>query len=193
MQHASPAGFCLQQQCMSSGDFAWKFCEDGNYSDLAEAIRLATKLSPDALLAIAHDDLAGGDMPKALTSYILKRLKQEGHDKILGTPDGSADFLKKLVKLFKMQSDQDKAIFTPNREVYVVNTEQVKYACRGRIAQPCECEGTPTAGNIFVVIDENKFLSRTLQVKKTNILTQSPYTIDKNQFSFSTLPNKTSL
>jgi len=187
MHHAS-----ADAECMSSGDFALKFVMSGNYSDLEESLRRAPKLSPDALLAIPHDDLAGGDMPKPLKSYILKRLKQEGHDKILGTQDGSADFLMKLAKLFKFQMDEDNAIFTPNREVYVVNTEQVKYASKGRIAQPCECEGRPTTGNIFVVIDEDKFLSRTLQVKKMNILTQSPYTIDENQFLFSTLPTRNS-
>ena len=59
MQHASAAA-----ECMSAGDFAWKFCEEGNYSDLAEAIRRAPTLSPDALLAIANGKVAGGDMQK---------------------------------------------------------------------------------------------------------------------------------
>ena len=185
MHHAS-----ADAECMSAGDFAWKFCEEGNNPDLAEAIRRAPTLSPDAFLAIAHDKFAGGDMPKPLVSDILQRWKQEGHDKNLCSQDGQADFLKKLVKLFKMQSDQDKAIFTPNREVYVVNTEQVKYASRGRIAQPWKCEETLGTGNIFVVVDEDKLLFRTLPVNKQNILTQLPYTIDEDKLLFSTLPTR---
>ena len=75
MHHAS-----VDAECMSSGDFAWKYVTSGNYSDLAEAIQRAPTLSPDAFLAIAHDQFAGGDMPKPLVSDILKRWKQEGHE-----------------------------------------------------------------------------------------------------------------
>ena len=132
MQHASAAA-----ECMSAGDVARKLCEEGNYPDLTEAIRRAPTLSPDALLVIAHDEVAGGDMQKTLVSEILKRYKQEGHDKNLGSQNGQADFVKKLTSLLICQLEHDKAFFTPSREVYVVNTEQVKYASRGRIAQPC--------------------------------------------------------
>ena len=42
---------------------------------------------------------------------------------------------------------------------------------RGRIANAAECDGEPGVGNLYVVVDEHRFLSRTLAVRKMNIVT----------------------
>ena len=55
-----------------------------------------------------------------------------------------------------------------------MNIKQVAHATRGRIARKAECSEAPGIGNLFVVIDEHAFLSRTIAVKKMNILAEPP-------------------
>ena len=123
-------------------------------------------MSEDAVLAIAVDAFAGGDMPKSLVCDILRRWTQEGDNKNLD----SRKFLRQIALLKSQQEHYDTEFFPPDPEVYVVNTEHVVHASRGRIAKPCECQGEPEVGNIFVVVNnvlrrkENEYLDRVAAV-----------------------------
>jgi len=153
---------------MSVADSSYKFCEGGNYADLEDACRLSPVVAETAILAIVADTMGGGNMPKTLASYIIRRWVEAGHDK---TADPIA-LLRQMAEMVAKQHSFDAKVYPPGKVVFVVNTAFVLDGSKGRIARPVECEGKARSDSLFVVLDECRFLSRIIAVKKINLLDQ---------------------
>ena len=108
-------------------------------------------------------------MPDDMIRNIVQRWNSAGHGKTLD----AKKFLHQLVMLKKQEDAFDEIWFKEGMDVYIVNTSDVFYGAKGRVAnQKPACR---ELGKIFVVVGEDQpVLARKIAVKKSHVLREEP-------------------